>query len=106
MKKGRLKTVKNNVTKKYEIHGKDANSIWSLVNYEGKELIFDFEYDACAYLLMWIEWVSERKRVFVKKEEEKKGFSPPSFSEKNRRQRNVKNKMVKKSKKKNRNNKI
>ena len=102
MKRGRLKVIKNNVTKKWEIHGKDNNNIYSLVTFEGKNLIFDLEYDACAYLEMWAVWEIENRR-YNNVKNQKKEFSLPSFSKKNRRKRNVKNKMVKKSKKENRN---
>lgn len=96
MKRGRLKTVKNILTKKYEIHGKLANGIWDLVTIEGRPLIFPLEYDCCAFLLAWYEWVQDHKTSI---NASNLAMSKNKTNNFNRKKRRILNKIAKKSRK-------
>ena len=69
MKRGRLRTSKDYKLDKWKIQGK-KKGVWIDASDDDREkrglpkdLIFDLEYDACAYLQGFIDWVTEDSKI-------------------------------------------
>ena len=98
IKRGNLRTHKDHKTNLWKIQGR-KNGIWVDAWDEDREkqglpkdLIFDLEYDACGYLLGFIEWVKTDSRI----------YTPSLLSTRNNKKVRNKRKMVKQSKRRNR----
>jgi hypothetical protein len=67
MKIGNLKVAKV-YTKgkiKWGIHGRPQKGLWVLTNLDNKDLVYDLQYDACAFLASLFE--EHKNREVVKK---------------------------------------
>ena len=103
MKRGNLRTQRDYKQNIWKIQGR-KNGIWVDAWDEEREekglpkdLIFDLEYDACGYLLSFVDHVNEQKRYNIQNKSPLK-----NRSEKIKPRNRTRTKMIKKSKQRNR----